>query len=100
MRTVCACTQKATHSTADAHRWVLSCMGCNPCGSGVVLGTSARVGSGDRERHGLLHQAGVQLRTEREDLVVEVVAGYVQHAAALAALADAHVGAGLGLQHE
>ena len=52
------------------------------------------------KRHGLLDQARVQRRAERKDLVVEVVAAVVQEAAAFAALADAQVGAGLGLQHE
>src|SRR3990167_8258434 len=53
------------------------------------------------QRHGLLDQAGVQRGTERKDVVVEVVPAVVQGAAAgPRALADAQVGARLGLQHE
>src|SRR6185312_296082 len=71
------------------------------------LGQERKVSGSGRgrgpHRHGLLHQAGMQRRAQRKNVVVEVVAAVVQEAAAdtvLGALPDAQVGAGLDLQHE
>ena len=51
----------------------------------------------------MLHQTGVQSRTQRQNVIVEVIPAVVQKATAdtiFFALPNAHIGAGLDLQHE